>query len=241
MAYKACYNSLLIPSSGGGGGGGDVPNIRQVLQVGYDAVGESLVGINQLSVDNLTATGNVTSAGINSYGLISGYNLNVASAVNCLNVVASQSIDCEELGIAGRTYPIVGTTPTTGNLGNILVRTMIPNVANLPTGVPYNTSFTYSQGFYSGKVEADFIITGGSGGNARARVELFYGTLSGVNIGYSDTLISSNGDTYTICVPFFVNILPASGTITIQLTASFVGGGLWNTTLQSDIDMFRIF
>ena len=240
MAYKACYNSLLIPSSGGGGGG-DVPNIRQVLQVGYDAVGESLVGINQLSVDNLTATGTVTSAGINSYGLISGYNLNVASAINCVNVVASQIVDCAELGIAGRTYPIVGTTPTTGNLGNILVRTMIPNIASLPTGQAYTTVFTYSQGFYSGKIEADFIITGGSGGNARARVEVFYGTLSGVNIGYSDTLISSNGDTYTICVPFFVNFLTASNTITVRLTCSFVGGGLWNTTLESDIDMFRIF
>jgi hypothetical protein len=263
MAYSACYTSSLIPGSGGGGGG--APNIRAVLQAGNDALGLSLGGLSALAADDVNVTGAVNCGlldavglvscdGLTSTGLITCDGIDSSGAVECPSIIATGNIQCDTLTIAsldlttvtcdnltvtGRVYPLVNTTPIVPTLGSTRVVVIPQSLVGLPAGTPYSVGITWAQGFYTGKVEADFVVL--NAGSARALVEVFYGSLAGLKIGYSSTLIAGGGDVYTVSVPFFVNILPATAEIHIRFTCFYSQGGTWNTTAESDLDLFRIF
>jgi len=227
----------LVPSAG---------TLEQVLTNGNDANGFSIVGVNNIDVTTINGAVYppvVPSAGTLEQVLTNGNDANGKSIVGVDNIASGmiQTADLEIYDIFtinGRVYPTVGNPkPVYPALGSIKVNQFLASPPLL-SGINYTSPFGYIKGIYTGKVEVDFFVQ--NAGNAIALVEVFYGSVTGTNIGYSSTLIQG-GTLFTVSVPFLVNILNDNDLITIKMTCTYTQGGNWNTTNQSDIDVLRIF
>lgn len=199
-------------------------------------VSNNSINTNSLACNTLVSNDSIIADSIVTTSL-STSNLNLTGPFNPTNI-STTDLSTTNLTIAGDIYPILGSNITASNVGSIKVSNFLTGVG-LPSGIAYTAQFIYNRGIYAGKVEVDFKVV--NSGDANAKVEVFYGSVSGLNIGFSETLISGDNVIYTVSVPFFVNILNSGDIITVRMTCTYNQGGNWNTTNDSDIDMLRVF
>ena len=211
MSYVSAIGSLYLQNGGGN------QTIAEVLNTGSDAGGQPLSGITLLSASN----------------------------INVVNGITTGDITTDLLKIQGNDYPILGdSAPPVGDLGSIRIETFGAPSTTASGSFLTKTFTDIAQGFYCGKVELDF-TTDSPGVITTAEIRVSYGNPLGANIGFSLGLIEGGATVSTVIVPFFFYNRSAStspnAVITVQYRCTIAGGGNWQSTTESDIDLFRVF
>jgi hypothetical protein len=263
MSYLSAIGSLYLQNGSGAG-----QTIAEVLDLGNDAGGLSLIGISDCNVDVLNVSTNINAenancilnnvlvnGGLNVSGNIltdGSMTSNSAVITTSLGVGGSSTLSSATitngLTISGNNYPVLGSPPLVyPSVGGIRVNQLSGIILNNPEGVPVSLTIAYQKGIYTGKTEIDIgiYIAGGitlSNISGFCTVEVFQGSTLGTLIGYSKTIIG-NGQVVSTTVPFFVNILNDGDILTFRITCNYDNTGLpvWKISSESDVDVLRIF
>jgi hypothetical protein len=212
MSYLSATGSLYLQNGGAGS-----QTIAEVLDQGNNAGGQALSGITLLSTGSIAVVNGITTG-----DLVTG-----------------------SLVIQGNDYPVLGDlAPAIGDVGSIRIETFGAPVSTNSNTFITKTFTDIHQGFYCGKVELDF-ITDQENETTTAEIRVSYGSPVGTNIGFSLGLIKGGATVSTVVVPFFfynrsVDTSP-NAVITVQYRCTITGGGNWQSTTESDIDLFRVF
>lgn len=257
MSFVSAIGSLYLNN-----GAGVSQTIAEVLNQGSNAGGQPLTGLTDCDCDNLNVSGTTTtdildvSSNINAGGancvfdnvLVNG-GLNATGNILTNGSMTSNSANIiGNLQIAGNLYPVLdGVNIAYPAVGGLRVNQLSGIILNNPEGVPVSLTIAYQKGIYTGKTEIDVGIYLAGGATLSpipgfCTVEVFQGTTTGTNIGYSKTLIG-NGQVVSITVPFVVNILNNGDILTFRITCNYDNAGLpvWKISSESDVDVLRIF